>query len=692
VEHPDAAEGCGAIDHDEREGLTRPAGRRFAQLNPIREAISAVGMLRILWGLQMRDWFANLGVTFKLGMGFGLVLTLSILLALASWMSIDKLIWRGDRMTDISRLNDALMDLRVSRLHYMLSSGDEQSVQRVKALLDRFVTLHAETLPKFTLPKNRRLLELQGGQLEAYRASLNSMHDAYRAAHAALQQMSGQAELLEQALDKIRAEVIDVSSYDENRIAQLESVFHFKDVWQTTRYQVRGYTAHLPNASEQQAMQALEASRDAQRQLRDRLLSTHAAAVSRVSAALQAYDAALMAFKAADADIAAANKELVSQGDKIVGFSRALIEYQMQMRNDEAGQARSQQMLAIVLTLLVGIFFAWLITRQITRPLGDALVAVERIASGDLSQSLAVNRRDELGVLQQAVQRMGTTLRELIGAIRDGVGQIASAAQALSAVTEQASAGVNNQKVETDQVATAMHEMSATVQEVARNAAEASQAACNADGEAGAGGRVVNQAVAQIELLAAEVSRSTVAMGRLQQESHRIGSVMDVIKSVAEQTNLLALNAAIEAARAGEAGRGFAVVADEVRGLAQRTQKSTEEIEGLVAGLQQGTQQVASIMNDSRELTDNTVVLTRQAGDSLGVITRAVSNIQSMNQQIAAAAEQQSAVAEEISRSVIRVRDISEQSATACDETAKSSLELAHLGNRLQILVSHFRV
>ncbi|WP_430298621.1 methyl-accepting chemotaxis protein [Pseudomonas putida] len=345
-----------------------------------------------------------------------------------------------------------------------------------------------------------------------------------------------------------------------------------------------------------------------------------------------------------------------------------------------------------LLALVFGLLGAVVITRQITRPLQETLEVVKKIAEGDLTQRLEITRRDELGALQQGIAGMGDTLRALITGIRDGVTQIASAAEELSAVTEQTSAGVNNQKVETDQVATAMHEMTATVQEVARNAEQASQAATQADGEARAGDRVVNEAIGQIERLAAEVQHATEAMNLLQQESQKIGSVMDVIKSVAQQTNLLALNAAIEAARAGEAGRGFAVVADEVRALAQRTQKSTEEIEELVASLQNGTQRVANAMQGSSGLTDSSVELARKAGTSLASITRTVSGIQAMNQQIAAAAEQQSAVADEIGRSIMNVRDVSEQTAAASEETAASSVELARLGGQLQTMVSHFRV
>ncbi|WP_425414157.1 methyl-accepting chemotaxis protein [Pseudomonas cremoricolorata] len=290
------------------------------------------------------------------------------------------------------------------------------------------------------------------------------------------------------------------------------------------------------------------------------------------------------------------------------------------------------------------------------------------------------------------MQHMTQGLRQLIGGIGDGVTQIASAAEELSAVTGQTSAGVNSQKVETDQVATAMNEMAATVQEVARNAEQASEAALMADQQARQGDQVVGEAIAQIERLASEVLNSSEAMNELKSESEKIGSVLDVIKSVAQQTNLLALNAAIEAARAGEAGRGFAVVADEVRSLAQRTQQSTEEIEELIASLQHGTQRVAGVMDASRGLTDSSVELTRRAGGSLETITRTVSSIQAMNQQIATAAEQQSAVAEEINRSVMNVRDISDQTAAASEQTASSSVELARLGSHLQGLVARFRL
>ncbi|WP_437181177.1 MULTISPECIES: methyl-accepting chemotaxis protein [Pseudomonas] len=290
------------------------------------------------------------------------------------------------------------------------------------------------------------------------------------------------------------------------------------------------------------------------------------------------------------------------------------------------------------------------------------------------------------------MQQMTTNLRGLIGEMKDGVVQVASAAEQLSAVTEQTSAGVQSQKSETDQIATAMQEMTATTHEVARNAGAAARSALEASQQAQQGDQAVSKAVAQIELLASEMASTKIAMTTLRGHADSIGGVLDVIKAVAEQTNLLALNAAIEAARAGEAGRGFAVVADEVRGLAQRTRSSTDEIAQLITGLHQSTDRMATVLDHNVQLTDSSVGLSREAGEMLKRITQSVKDIESMNGQIACAAEQQGAAGEEISRSVTTVRDISEQTAAASEETASSSLELARIGVRLQETTARFKV
>ncbi|CAI8844077.1 methyl-accepting chemotaxis protein [Pseudomonas brassicacearum] len=639
----------------------------------------------------MNSWFGNISVNMKLGLGFGLVLVLTCLLALTSWTSLGGLIDRSNWMSDITQLNAGLTKLRVTRLQYMLTNGDETAAQNVQTTLDGFVAQQNALLSSFKSPENVKLLKEQSAVISAYQVSLNKMRSAYRTGNTARDAMGANAEIAYKLIETLDSDVRKMGIGDE-RFAQFQAITQAKQEFMLARYEVRGYTANSNADTERKAVTQLDAAIASLKPLNEHFSSARQDELRQLENALAQYRSAVQAFKLATADAVQARKEMTDQGASIVTLSEQLYQIQLDRRDAESAQARTLQLVSTLLALLVGVIAAVIITRQITGPLRDTLAVVERIAGGDLSHTVIVTRRDELGVLQQGIARMGVTLRDLISGIRDGVTQIASAAEELSAVTEQTSAGVNSQKVETDQVATAMHEMTATVQEVARNAEEASQAAAAADGEARAGDKVVSEAIAQIERLASEVVRSTDAMTVLQQESDKIGSVMDVIKAVAEQTNLLALNAAIEAARAGEAGRGFAVVADEVRGLAQRTQKSTEEIEGLVAGLQNGTQQVAAVMNNSRSLTDSSVALTRKAGVSLENITRTVSNIQSMNQQIAAAAEQQSAVAEEISRSIINVRDVSEQTAAASEETAASSVELARLGNQLQMLVSHFRV
>ncbi|GFZ67130.1 methyl-accepting chemotaxis protein [Pseudomonas amygdali pv. eriobotryae] len=640
----------------------------------------------------MSSWFANISVNMKLALGFGLVLVFTAILALTGWTSMSGLINRSNWMSDITSLNSQLTKLRVTRLQYMVADGDEKVAETVQVSLDGFKNYQQKLLTSFKSPENVKMLEQLGVVIADYQKSLNSMRGGYKASIVARDELSTNADKSIDVFELLQAEVKKMDPADANRFEQYQIITDAKENLRLARYEVRGYTTNPTAETEQTAVAMLDSAIKDLDTLKTTFSGTQADQLKQLETSLAAYRKALQSFKAATADIAQARKEMTVQGQDIVKISEAMYQLQLDRRDQESAQARTTQITCTLLAIILGMIAAVIITRQITRPLQETLAVVDRIASGDLTQTLAVTRRDELGVLQQGIQRMGSTLRELIGGIRDSVVQIASAAEELSAVTEQTSAGVNSQKVETDQVATAMHEMSATVAEVARNAEQASQAASNADREARDGDKVVGEAIVQIERLANEVGRSADAMNQLEQESDKIGKVMDVIKAVAEQTNLLALNAAIEAARAGEAGRGFAVVADEVRGLAQRTQQSTVEIETLVAALQSGTRQVSSIMLSSRELTVSSVQLSRQAGTSLGSITQTVSNIQAMNQQIAAAAEEQSAVAEEISRSIVNVRDVSEQTASASEETAASSVELARLGGQLQTMVSHFRI
>ncbi|MCF5469473.1 HAMP domain-containing protein [Pseudomonas syringae] len=629
---------------------------------------------------------ANASVSLKLAVGFGLVLLMTLMISATGWFSNKALIDRGDRVTAIAEINELTLQLRINRMRYE-DLYDAETAGTVRTNLDQLDAALLVARGLLRSAENIQLLDRQIETTNEYRRSFKDMTDAIGLRETSRTQMGANADKAVDQADKVEAELLKADN-----ILAFNGIVGVSKLIQQARFQVRGYTYSGRPDFEKNANQAIDEAITGINTLAGDVSSEYLPLLQQAVVGLKGYREAVGQYRDAQAASKAALDKMTTLGTDMLAISNDMIARQNKSRDIESDKSAMMIAAATALALVLSILAAWVITRQITVPLNETLEVVERVASGDLSRNLQVDRKDELGRLQSTIQRMTVNLRELVGGIRDGVTQIASAAEELSAVTEQTSAGVNSQKVETDQVATAMHEMTATVQEVARNAEEASEAAVAADQQARDGERVVNEAIAQIERLAVAVGNSSDAMGTLKQESNQIGSVLDVIKSVAQQTNLLALNAAIEAARAGEAGRGFAVVADEVRSLAQRTQKSTEEIEALIARLQSGTQQAATVMDSSRELSASSVELTRRAGGSLENITKTVSAIQSMNQQIAAAAEQQSATAEEINRSIINVRDISEQTSSASEETAASSVELARLGNHLQVLVSRFTV
>ena len=346
----------------------------------------------------------------------------------------------------------------------------------------------------------------------------------------------------------------------------------------------------------------------------------------------------------------------------------------------------------ILLALVIGSLVSWTVSRNIVRRLDETGRELEVIASGDLTHKQTVDGRDEIGKLQQSMQTMRDQLLQMISQINATTTQLTTAAQAVSVVSTQTSANIQQQQAETDQIATAINEMSITVREVAENVGNTSAAANEANAETEKGSQVVQAAVQGIQRLASQIDNTADVTTQVEQDSENINTVLEVIKGIAEQTNLLALNAAIEAARAGEQGRGFAVVAAEVRTLAGRTQESTTEINQIIEKLQAGSCSAVKAMHQSREQARSVVDQATLAGSSLATIAQSASQIDVMSTQIATAAEEQSAVAEDMNRNIVRISDMATQNATGAEQTSRAGQDLARMASELQGLVGQFRV
>ncbi|HWS03565.1 MAG TPA: methyl-accepting chemotaxis protein [Gammaproteobacteria bacterium] len=340
----------------------------------------------------------------------------------------------------------------------------------------------------------------------------------------------------------------------------------------------------------------------------------------------------------------------------------------------------------------LGVANYWLVNMILLTRLKRISEVANAISQSDISHHCDMESDDLIGEIVSSFNRMSENLRNVIGEISGATTQLASAAEEMSAVTDEASRGVQHQQSEIEHVATAMNEMTSTVQEVAHNAALAAQSAQQADRDAKKGALVATEALGGIDNLVNEMERASGVIQKLKNESENIGMVLDVIRGIAEQTNLLALNAAIEAARAGEQGRGFAVVADEVRTLASRTQQSTQEIQQMIERLQVGAGDAVRVMNEARGTAKDSSDQVEKAAESLAEIAGSVSQINDMNTQIASAAEEQSAVAAEINANVSNIQHVADQTAAGAQQTASASEELARLSSQLQSLMVRFRM
>ncbi len=344
--------------------------------------------------------------------------------------------------------------------------------------------------------------------------------------------------------------------------------------------------------------------------------------------------------------------------------------------------------LAFIAAILLGLF----ISRLISRPIAYAVASARSIAGGDLTQHITSPGRDEAGQLLTALADMQGSLKNTIQQIASAADQLASAAEELTAVTDNGSRGLVRQNDEIQQAATAVTQMTSAVEEVARNAVSTSEASQATSQQASNGRDQARSAVSAINNATSEIATSTTMVKDLADQVRDIGKVLDVIRGIAEQTNLLALNAAIEAARAGEQGRGFAVVADEVRALAARTQASTGEIEGMINSVRTSADEAVGAMGKSQALVSETQTLAQATGQALEQIADGIAQINDRNLVIATASEEQAHVAREVDRNLVNIQDLSTQTAAGAHQTSASTQELSNLAASFNALVSRFRL
>jgi methyl-accepting chemotaxis protein len=648
--------------------------------------------------------FANLGMAKKLGIGFVLVLLLTALVAAIGVWSLRSISVHFDSLKAMTALNSDVNRVRLLEQDYALH-GDPKVVEQVHAGLDG-LNAQAEQL-KAVAPINEQVMGQVQQALAAYRASFDEFVSISQSKDLALEMASWSVSSVANNLDVLQAGLADDGAYtlkDSQGQQGAEFIEQAAQVSQVSKLMMQamdearvrldksrktGSGEEVKTGKIEQAVQAQELAEQLKGLIKDAgyltVLDEVGGHISNFSDKLNEYTGLLESEAKVSQQLASNAKSVVQQVNQAYDAEDQSMQAEL--------QANSMMIIgSSVLALVVGLIAALVITRVIVAPLRSVIATAQRIAAGDLSRNVNVTRKDEIGQLMQAMQQMGAGLSTIVSGLQAGIEQLATSAHSLSAVTEQTNLEVSSQKEETEQVATAMNQMTATVHDVARNAEEAALAAQTADTKVDSGQAVVRQSMQRIEQLASSSRSASDSIENLSAEIQNIGTVLGDAFDDAEQTNLLALNAAIEAARAGEQGRGFAVVADEVRALAKRTQQSTEEIERLVSRLQSGAQASVAQIQSSGELVKLAVSDALQTESALGSIAAAVSMIQQMNQQIAAAAEEQSSVAEEINRSVTSIRASADHSALAMQGNAASSIELASLGAELKGMVGHFKL
>lgn len=648
--------------------------------------------------------FKNLNLGKKIGVGFATVLCLLLVVVGISMKALQKASTETDEYQKITqvttlagRIQANMLMMRMSASKF-LRENDGESVKRFKERFNATVQFTADSKNDISDPKMNavidQILQLIKEYNQAFESVVVLMDDIQKKRIPALGKYG----------EEMRSELDSITdtAFTDNSLTSSYQGANALSSMLTGRIFVLKFIESVNNKDYQAAMNFLVNDLKGELDTLDSNLQDPQRRAS-LKKAMQSYNSYINHLKEL-------NEQLIKQNDisqntlDMIGpkVANLIEDIKLEMLGKQTALGTELKeaisysfyfLLSIsLLAIVIGIAAAMMLSRIITKPIHEAVAAANQLAKGQLNINIQNTANDETGLLLNAITNTANNLKAMISTITNASNELESASQELAAVTDQTSQGIRNQESETDMVATAMNEMTITVRDVANNAAQAADAANTASNEAVLGYQVVKETISSINKLSSNINDSSSELSGVQQSVESISAILDVIKAIAEQTNLLALNAAIEAARAGEQGRGFAVVADEVRSLASRTQNSTGEIHNIIKQLQTGTNSTVAKMGIGKENALACVKQSEKASAALESITNSISIINDMNIQIASAAEQQSSVAESINQNIVNVKTISQENSVAASQTKSSSEDIARLATQLNQLIVKFTV